>query len=823
MRIKHPDRRLAICGLLATSLLTACGGGSSSSSGGGGSGGAGPGGGSYDLGYAQGTAATVALVLDDLERLQMSLAGSGTPVQTSLGRAVTISSLNLEPRQRAALAAQLEMFIAQVRILQMAAAADDATRADATAAQAAADDALRALQLVVAADTAAQAGGSDAVQEAAITALTRIAEVNPDASDARATINRELNRALETARTEVANLERRLALALAGQQGTAADAVTSLQTRLTTAQNSLNELTRRFGSLPSWGMPSTGRSTALPRVTTTYYPRVKDVAVVFDMDDNDPNNPNRGDDDRTTAWSDVYPIHSPPTDSSSDTRVFDPVGSYWEQREYDVSARGDAVTSDDDGYFNLEPDAVRYNPTGSNLRVVTATSPNTAHFPGRGTVYRGGLRFVSDNANTGHNTNHPDERHDQWLYHVRHRLIEQGVDPSPASPSPIPQSVNDNPARWNNWDAKAHMTFQYKRNGGFTMGFGGTGVIFSDLERYAAKGGRGPTATGRARASGAAACGVATDYCDDPVTANVEISFGAPQADPYNQPNTLYWYVAAQSPRITAAAMPNLRQAGDQIPNHDTGRYELILSNHAGTDASPNRQLAYAAYGLFNFFEQESGYIARMQTFHYGLDAFADDPGRRPVDLTGNNTIEGTFRGKTAAWIVTSTAKIQWAGHLHFIQNLFRARGDIELRACIGATGTNCGFGDSADDDLTHNRIAGTISNLQYAHLSRHDFWSESQTGGARGPYLGDRTIQLRPTDIKADGTYEGVADVAGLGGARPGHYKGAFYGPAGAGLETAGTWQINMANWEINEMDAIIGSFGAVCEGTCKPEPETP
>ena len=799
------------CFLLATSLLSACGGGSSSSS----SGGAAGSGGSYDLGYAQGTAATLDLVLDDLQALQASLAGSGGVVQISGGRQVNVSSLTLEPRQRDALADRLETFIARLRVAQEAAAAAGAGQAEADAAQQAADDALQALQLVVAADTAARAGGGEAAQEAAIDALNQIAQVNAETPDAQAAINRALTTALDTARAAVTDLERQLAeaLALAGQQqGTASDAIASLRTRLTAAQNNLNALTRRFGSLPSWGVPSTGRSTALPRVTTTYYPRVKDVGVVFDMDDNDPDNPDRGDDDRTTAWSNAYPIHAPPTDNSADTRVFDPAGSYWEQREYDVNARGDAVTSGDDGYFNLEPNAVLYDPAGSNLRVVTATRPNTAHFPGRGTVYRGGLRYVRDNPGTGN-----DGRHDQWVYDVRHRLIEQGVDPAPTSASPTPPTNAD---QWNDWDAEAHMTFQYKRNGGFTMGFGGAGVIFSDLERYAAKGGRGPTATGRARASGADACGGATDYCDDPVTANVEISFGAPQADPYNQPNTLYWYVAAQSPRIAAAAMPDLRQAGDQIPNHDIGNYELILSNHAGTEASPNRQLAYAAYGLFNFFGHESGYIERMQTFHYGLDAFADAPGRRPADLAGANTIEGTFRGKTAAWIVTSAAKLQWAGHLHFIQNLFRARGDIELRACIGETGTNCAFAAGAGDDLAANRVAGSISNLEYAHLSRRDFWHHHQQGGARGPNFQNRTIRLLATDINTDGTYAGTANVAGLSGARDGTYQGGFYGPAGAGMETAGTWQINMANWEINEMDAIIGSFGAVCEGTCKPEP---
>ena len=52
-----------------------------------------------------------------------------------------------------------------------------------------------------------------------------------------------------------------------------------------------------------------------------------------------------------------------------------------------------------------------------------------------------------------------------------------------------------------------------------------------------------------------------------------------------------------------------------------------------------------------------------------------------------------------------------------------------------------------------------------------------------------------------------------------PGTYEGRFYGPAGPGLETAGTWRINMHETQLS-MDAIIGSFGAVCEGDCRPSP---
>ena len=362
------------------------------------------------------------------------------------------------------------------------------------------------------------------------------------------------------------------------------------------------------------------------------------------------------------------------------------------------------------------------------------------------------------------------------------------------------------------------MTFQYKSSGGFTMGFGGEGVIFSDLERYTAKGGNN--------------CGTGTDeYCDEPNTTNVEISFGAPQADPYGQPDTNYWNIRAPSPRLPGnpaadsqanAVAFDVTQPGDQVAGHDVGRYELFLSNYAGAA----RRLAYAAYGLFNFADltSTSQRVGRMQLFHYGLDAFADSDGRRPTDLTGNDVIEGTFRGHTTAWIVTSDTKQSGSvGRFAHIKNLFRARGDLEIRACIGAAGTSCTIQnfDSSPSALAVNTVTGSITDLEYAWGNRPGFWTKSQDGGIeKGGVLGEderASVLLQPATIEVGGAYSGVARPLWIEGAANGTYEGAFYGPAGAGLETAGTWRINMAAWH-PEMDAIIGSFGAVCEGTCRP-----
>ena len=785
MEIKHPNLKLAVCCLLAATLLPACGGSSSTSASAGGTGSR-----TYQQGYAAGTVATLDIVLEDLRAVQASLAGSGAPAQTSrglLGR----SFASLEPRQRATLAASLLSFITRVTEARDAAAATTAGTDEARAAQEAADDALRALQLVITADTAERAGGDEQVQTAAINALNQITRVDVTTPGARDQIDEALNNALRAARTEVADLERQLAAAQAAvaqagtAAGTAAETITRLQASLTTAQNNLNALTARFGSSP--GFSATGTRTA----GTTYHARRTGATIYFG-----------------------------PT--------FDPTGSWSVATAYTLVNRGTAVT----GGFDLTPDPVVYNPAGSNRRVFTTTSPNTSHFPGRGKVYRGEMRHLLDgDTDPANNTNRRD-----WLYGVDHRLVEQGVEAEACSGA---ESTSDGTTCWggrtdgnsastatnagfyNNWDAPASMTFQYKSDGGFTMGFGGEGVIFGDLERYTAKGQKN--------------CGSGGDeYCDEPNTANVEISFGAPSPDPYGESDTNYWNVQVPSPRLPAndaadsqanAATFDLTQPGDQIADHDFGQYELLLSNYAGA----SRRLAYAAYGLFNFvdFTTHNPRIGRMQLFHYGLDAFADRDGRRPTDLTGSNTIEGTFRGHTTAYIVTSRDKKENHSDRHEnIQNLFRARGEIELRACIGAAGTSCTLQNFADTPsaLAANTIAGSITELEYAFHNRPGFhWTKSPAGGIEGIPFGreDAKVRLDPASIQNDGSFSGrtAGDFTG-GGTRRGTYEGAFYGPAGAGLETAGTWRLNAAAWEGNEWDAVIGSFGAVCEGTCRAAP---
>ena len=179
-----------------------------------------------------------------------------------------------------------------------------------------------------------------------------------------------------------------------------------------------------------------------------------------------------------------------------------------------------------------------------------------------------------------------------------------------------------------------------------------------------------------------------------------------------------------------------------------------------------------------------------------------------PTDADGSFT--GTFKGRTRGFIVTSRAPRDRAGW-GFIETLYHLRGDLEMTAKIGVT---------ADGN---NRVAGEISNLQFAYGNTPGVWTHS--GNAGIPHgIGGWTITLQDTHIQADGSYSGIADPSRAGGSGGlglfnGHYEGAFYGPVGAGMETAGTWWLPVNNADGGEtVDGLVGSFGAVCTDHCTP-----
>ena len=249
-------------------------------------------------------------------------------------------------------------------------------------------------------------------------------------------------------------------------------------------------------------------------------------------------------------------------------------------------------------------------------------------------------------------------------------------------------------------------------------------------------------------------------------------------------------------------------------PVEELGVYNVWLSNYAGEDS----YLQYAAYGLFNFLDYSTTEVshARMQAFHFGYDAFADKPGRRPADRsTADGPLEATFKGRTTGWMMQRQTEIPDAGY-----DLIRLRGAVELTANL-----NAGGGDG------HGTVSGFMKDFEFL---QNGVWTadvyyrylENEPADAPAEANRGKAVLLESADIKANGSFSGVAHAAhngvGFGEGNknfaPGQYGGAFYGPRELGkLEAAGHWYLPRADDTSGSphpgTGAIFGSFGAKSE----------
>ncbi len=335
----------------------------------------------------------------------------------------------------------------------------------------------------------------------------------------------------------------------------------------------------------------------------------------------------------------------------------------------------------------------------------TETPPQTI-FPGRGTVFRGGLRAPRARADSTTATRLSVSvgayilATERGGYAPKERLMIQGrrvesgpsFDADSAAADGLVRAAGDKARAWRNWDAVPQTSFRYDPEGGLTMFFGGTAdgaLIFGDLEPFAAKG------------------GAAGDLDrDNRIVDDIDISFGAPKPDPYGD-RGYWWLMETPNPKRDlkrdADGDPVLVgiAAGETVPEGHykwmganvgdpqetdpvsgnpayvtleddppagfvAGTYEAFLSNHAGAaagaDETPGtaddeqRYLRYAAYGLFNFVDYNTSDArpGRFQTFHYGFDAFDEDAGTATpaVPPVTENSIAATFAGKTSGWVL---------------------------------------------------------------------------------------------------------------------------------------------------------------------------
>ena len=247
----------------------------------------------------------------------------------------------------------------------------------------------------------------------------------------------------------------------------------------------------------------------------------------------------------------------------------------------------------------------------------------------------------------------------------------------------------------------------------------------------------------------------------------------------------------------------------------DLGTYEVWLSNHIGVDkglepdpgsAAPprpeddvQRHLKYAAYGLFVYSpdletfrgsgstgRRFNGQHGRVNTIHFGYEAFADSGGKRTSDI-GEAITNGKFTGYTLAYeTLGAYAASGLATKL--------LRGDATLTVNIPK-----GSGTAT--------LQGTLDNFQ-EWSDEHEYWTA---------YTANFSVALGSTNIGADGAFEGTATPtpsSGFNSSGTGAYKGNFYGPRADGrdLEAAGSWIIGVAESGtlFTSSKNIFGSFGA-------------
>ena len=296
-----------------------------------------------------------------------------------------------------------------------------------------------------------------------------------------------------------------------------------------------------------------------------------------------------------------------------------------------------------------------------------------------------------------------------------------------------------------------------------------------------------------------------------------------------------YWSADVASPRLKADGT-----AADTPPGQDHGQYRLLLANDAGA----SRQLSYAAYGLFDFYDNLYNpgtpiRHARVQTFHYGVEAFEDESGRRVSDM---DRISATFRGRTHGWLVASKhARSRNQGFVagyneYEIGSLTRMRGDLTLRANIGGAQADTisgvignlrqsptsDLGDSVGSNVPW--VAGGLPQTielkgAYANgvIGNAPMAATTDSDSAAGALGIARGALATAAAVAADGSFQGTVVPMGTRADNweRGEYEGALYGPTGA-LEAAGTWWLQAEREDYLDYEAIIGSFGAVCTTGC-------
>ena len=277
--------------------------------------------------------------------------------------------------------------------------------------------------------------------------------------------------------------------------------------------------------------------------------------------------------------------------------------------------------------------------------------------------------------------------------------------------------------------------------------------------------------------------------------------------------------------------------AGDSFHSNpagyrNVGTYEVWLSNHIGLDPNlepaagettlcpdlsrgtscpsddENLYLDYAAYGLFVFISDPDvfdnrGYYGRVQSMHFGYEAFGTADGQRTSDINEAIT-SGRFLGETIAYAFQGDRGIGTnAANPTKTLPTKLLRGDVSLTVSIPKTsGTGTLTGEMTNfEEWFGNRVWRTYT----------------EPGADFKVTLNDGESTPAAVNIGTDGSFRGVATATPsnrLNRNGKGYFYGNFYGPRGNAddLEAAGSWEVGVHSTgsAVVQNYYIFGSFGA-------------
>ena len=277
--------------------------------------------------------------------------------------------------------------------------------------------------------------------------------------------------------------------------------------------------------------------------------------------------------------------------------------------------------------------------------------------------------------------------------------------------------------------------------------------------------------------------------------------------------------------------------AGDSFHSNpagyrNVGTYEVWLSNHIGLDPNlepaagettlcpdlsrgtscpsddENLYLDYAAYGLFVFISDPDvfdnrGYYGRVQSMHFGYEAFGTGDGQRTTDINEAIT-SGRFLGETIAYAFQGDRDIGTsAANPTKTLPTKLLRGDVSLTVTIPKTsGTGTLTGEMTNfEEWFDNRVWRTYT----------------EPGTNFKVTLNNGATPAAAVNIGTDGSFRGVATATPsnrLNRNGKGYFYGNFYGPRGNAddLEAAGSWEVGVHSTgsAVEQNYYIFGSFGA-------------